>query len=412
MRKLLRRGRYLDPAQQVVEGDLLLEGDLISRILAPGEDPGQPVDAEANLEGMVVFPGLINAHDHLVETFPGPGNPSPSQNWYEWEAEVKKTPAYMAMHRLSAADLYTLGMYRNVLSGVTTVVDHFPREVSAAFQGMPLVSLLEHFFLAHSVSARRLEWGQGIQHEFAQARGILPFIVHVGEGFSQDLQEECENLNRLGALGENTVLVNPLALSGPHLEVVATRKASIVWCPASCQNVFGAQPPVGEALKLGIRLTIGADRALANPGNLLHDLREARRFAREKLGGGISDLELIRMVTQTAAEVFRIDKVCGTIAPGKKANLLVFEDTAGSPLESFFALTPGRIAMVVHQGGLVFGDEALRSICSLDNGNYSEVLVEDRPKILMGRPLHLLDRIEDKLETPPRFPFLPLFPGK
>lgn len=412
MRKLLRNARYLTPDLTVAEGDLLLEGELISQILARGETPGRPPDVDLNLEGYLIFPGLINAHDHLIEAFPGPTPTRTFAAWHEWEADVKASPTFRHLQRLSAADLYTLGMYRNVLSGVTLVVDHFPREVRATFQGNPLVSLLEHFFLAHSVSAHRLQWGQGIQEEFAQARGILPFILHVGEGTTQELQEECESLNRLGALGENTVLVNPIGLQPAQIEVVAARRASLIWCPCSCQNVFGAHPPLQAAHQAGIRIALGTDRALTHPGTLFDDLRLARRYNQDHLGGIFTDTDLVRMVTSRPAEILGVGKGFGAITPGQAANLLVFPASEGSPFDSFFALTPGRLSMVIHRGGMVFGDETLRNASALDVGQYSECLVEDQPKILMGRPFHLLDRIENKLEEPVRLPFLPLFPGK
>ncbi|RCK81745.1 MAG: S-adenosylhomocysteine deaminase [Candidatus Ozemobacter sibiricus] len=412
MRKLLRNARYLAPDLSIAEGDLLLDGDLIAQILTRGESPARPPDVDLNLEGYLIFPGLINAHDHLIEAFPGPAPTRPFAAWHEWEAHCKTSPAFRHLQRLSAADLYTLGLYRNALSGVTLVVDHFPREVRATFQGNPLVALLEHFFLAHSVSAHRLEWGQGIQEEFAQARGILPFILHVGEGTTQDLQEECESLNRLGALAENTVLVNPIGLQQAQLEVVAARRASLVWCPCSCQNVFGAHPPLQAAHQAGIRIALGTDRALSHPGLLFDDLRLARRLNQELLGGVFSDADLIRMVTSGAAEILGVGKGFGSIAPGQTANLLVFPAGEGSPFEAFFALTPGRVSMVIQRGGMVFGDEALRTASALDVGQYSECLVEDQPKILLGRPFHLLERIENKLEETVRFPFLPLFPGK
>jgi len=422
--KLLRNGRILDPQMRIAPGDLLIENDSILQIFAPGEKPTRNIDIDIDLRGYLIFPGLLNAHDHLVDSFPyeSPGthespdsHQSPEracQTWHEWEAEFKKSKAREQMQKLSAADLYSLGIYRNILSGVTLVSDHFPREIATTFMGMPQITLLENYFLAHSVSAQRHEWGQGIQKEFSQSRGLLPFIVHLGEGFSQELIEECENLNRLGALGENTVLINALNLGPAQIEMVASRKASVVWCPCSCAAVFRSQPPIERFLDSNIRIAIGTDRALASPGILFDNLREARRFSREKLNGRLTDEALIRMATSIPAEMLGVDKASGSLAPGKLANLLVFEDTLQNPMESFFSLKTGTIGMVLHKGGLVYGDERFRSLCTLDSSQYTEILADDRPKILMGRPFQLLDRIENKLEQVVCFPFLPLAPGK
>ncbi|HMM61488.1 MAG TPA: hydrolase, partial [Candidatus Rifleibacterium sp.] len=72
-------------------------------------------------------------HDHLIDTcWKGIGE-TPVENWYDWDRSMRSTAEYKLLQKLSVTDLYIVGMYKNVLSGVTTVVDHFPAEVSGTF---------------------------------------------------------------------------------------------------------------------------------------------------------------------------------------------------------------------------------------------------------------------------------------
>ncbi len=408
MYRLLDNCRILTPDETVVPGRIVLFQDTIAAILPPDEKPDKPLETTIDLSGRIVFPALINAHDHLYDTFwPCFGNRT-YQSWNEWEDDFQASEQHRARQTLSITDLYGLGMFRNVLSGVGLIVDHFPHEVNSTYMGSGLVSLLEHYYLAHSASSIAPTWGQGPAEEARLARGILPFIIHCGEGFTQEIREELESLKRLGALGSNTILVNGISLSDADLELIAASNASLVFCPESLQHRFGTIPPIKKALDLGIRMTIGTDGAVRGSMNILEDLRLMRKWSVEQFENRLTPRDLVRMVTKTAAELFRVEKQVGSIAPGKMANLLVFDDTHDDPFESFMALTPRDISMVIHKGALVYGDEKLRSACLIDFTNFSEVTVEGRPKLLYGRPLNILERVEAKLGTAHPFPFLPI----
>lgn len=408
MYTLLDNCRLLMPDETITPGRLVLYQDTIAAVLPADGTFEKPIETTVDLGNRLVFPALINAHDHLYDTFWPAFGDRPYANWLEWERAFQASDIYRDRQSLSITDLYGLGMFKNVLSGVGLIVDHFPHEVNATYTGRGLVSLLEHYYLAHSASPDAPAWGQGPSEEIRLSRGILPFITHCCEGNGADVHEELESLKRLGALGPNTILVNGIGFSDAALELIASFKSSLVFCPGSIQNRFGVIPPLMKALDLGIDIAIGTDGAVSGSVNLLEDLRLLRKWSDEQFGSRLKPKDLVRMVTQVPAKLFRVDKKYGSIAAGKTANLLVFDDAKEDPFESFLALKPGDISMVIHNGALVYGEESMRRACMIDFANFSEVVVAGRPKLLYGRPLNILERVEAKLGSARVFPFLPI----
>jgi cytosine/adenosine deaminase-related metal-dependent hydrolase len=410
MLKLFRNGKILYPDFSIKKANLLIQDDIIYDIFPPEEVPLKPIDADINLEGQIIFPGLINAHDHLVDTCWQGLGATPVENWYDWDTSVKESDSYKAMQKLSVTDLYTLGMYKNVISGATTVVDHFPSEVSKTFQKHQLVSLLEHYYLTHSVSSHQLHWGRNISEEFKNASGIIPFILHIGQGTSKEIREELETLNRLGALGENTILVDGCFLTENDLQLIASKRSSMVWLPKASQRIFAKQPDIEKILELKIPLTIGTDSSVTGSADLLSELRVARDICKNHFNDCLNGEQLLKMVTLDAAKIFGIEKLAGSIEPGKSADFVIFEEAQNCTdhFEHFINLNTEDLSMVVHKGAMVIGNEEFRSFASVDFSLYSEVRFNNSSKILFGRPIQLMDRICHKLDMDLKFPFFPV----
>lgn len=411
MIKLYQNCRVLLEDFEIAERSILVVSDKIFGVYKPGEPPEKEPQFTIDLGARLVFPGLINAHDHMYHTFWPRVGKGGYRNWFEWEAELYQSDVYKRKQLLSIADLYALGMYRNLLSGVSLVFDHFPREVSENFRDKPLISLLENFGLAHSVSSHSLDWGEGLREEFKQTRGVLPFVLHCEEGFDAEIIDELENLNRAGALAENTVLVGGVGFSDADIELIARKGAKVVWCSASSQFLFQKDPPIAKLLDAGITVLLGTDCALTGSANLLDELRTARRFSEQNLGGRLTPKDLVAMVTTKAAAALRVEKLYGRIAPGCYANMLMFDDFKNDPYESFFNLVPRDVSLVVHRGMPVYGDERFRTYCTTDFSLFSEILVRGVPKLIWGKPMQLLERLESKMGQPMSFPFLPMVEG-
>jgi cytosine/adenosine deaminase-related metal-dependent hydrolase len=117
MLKLFANARVMQPDMTFCQADILVQDDIIHDLLEPGKALVKPVDSEVDLQGHLIFPGLVNSHDHLVETcWKGLGE-TPATNWYEWDKTVRGSEDYKLLQKLSVTDLYIIGMYKNVIAG-------------------------------------------------------------------------------------------------------------------------------------------------------------------------------------------------------------------------------------------------------------------------------------------------------
>src|ERR1700750_3407338 len=92
--------------------------------LSPFED--MPGDLSIDFENAIVFPGLINSHDHLeFNLFPKLGN-FVYKNYIEWGGDIFKQnkPAIDAIVKIPKQLRAEWGIIKNLLNGVTTVVQH------------------------------------------------------------------------------------------------------------------------------------------------------------------------------------------------------------------------------------------------------------------------------------------------
>ncbi len=88
----------------------------------------RPGDLVLDLEGAVVFPGLINAHDHLeVNHYGRVKCRSVYENASQWVEDMRprlrNDPALRAGQSHPLSDRLFLGGLKNLLAGVTTVAD-------------------------------------------------------------------------------------------------------------------------------------------------------------------------------------------------------------------------------------------------------------------------------------------------
>lgn len=303
-----------------------------------GQDPPWAVQS-LDLDGALVFPGLINSHDHLeFNSFPALGREQ-YPNYVEWGHRIHATcrEDIDRVLRIPPALRVQWGLYKNLLGGVTTVVHHgpsFPLED-------PCVGVYRACQSIHSI---RLEprWRRRLNDPRQWGR---PCVIHIGEGTDAVSSREIDRLTRWNALRRPLIGVHGVAMNAAQ----ASRFRALVWCPQSNFFLLGRTAPVDQ---LGRRtaLLFGTDSTLTGGWNIWDHLRSARET------GLASDGDIFDMLTLTPAKVWGLPG--GAIVPGRVADLTIARargDLQG--WDAFYALDPDDIELVVRGGRLCLADE-------------------------------------------------------
>ena len=403
----INNAKIILPEKSLPGGCQISKGE-ISKLLGPNET--LPDQLSLNLNGLALYPGLINAHDTLMATYhPFRGENTPYHNWLAWDNELKSSDLFKERMLLEIEQLYLLGAYKNILGGSTTVVDHIPHFVRKKIGESLPVTLLPDFGISHSVCSYALNWGEGIRKEYDRAeKSGLPYITHIAEGNDRESVESLTILEEKSGLGENSVLVHGLSLSDTDLEKIADAGASLVWCPSVNMHLYHKTMPIQSAFKHGINVTLGTDSAMSGSTNLLNEMRFAADYYQKEYGESLSDRKLFEMVTVNSARAFKMEGR-GMIAEKCAADLLILANKdAGDPYRALLEARPEDIYLLVRDGNPLFGAEELEPIFQEMEIATDKIIVNGTRKIICGGIRNLLDSIVAVTGIRREFPFLPV----
>jgi 5-methylthioadenosine/S-adenosylhomocysteine deaminase len=303
-------------AGAVLDGERVGLRAVDGAIAALGPDVApEPGDETVDAAGLAMIPGLVNGHGHAAMTLlRGFGDDLPLMRWLEtriWPAESRLTreDAYWGT-RLAALEMIRAGttrcwdMYwfqfdvarafadsgmRATVSQVFLSFEGAPDEArpEAAPAGLdrlagfgPRITPCLGPHAIYTVDEPTLRFIAGLSAE----RGV-PVQIHLSE--TEDEVHDCvaahgcrpaEYLDRVGLLGERTVLAHGVWLDDAELALVAERGATVVTNPASNMKLAtGRAFPYPAARDAGVHVGLGTDGAASN--NALDVLAELKLFA-------------------------------------------------------------------------------------------------------------------------------------
>jgi cytosine/adenosine deaminase-related metal-dependent hydrolase len=368
-------GKFETCSIKIVDGFISEIGPLI---------PSTSRDLVLHLEGTAVLPGLINAHDHLeFDLFKRLGSP-PYQNYVAWGDDIHKHhEAYIQEVMQVPLRLRLLwGAYKNIFSGVTTVVHHNKFYVRFRW-GFPL-EVLSNYSWIHS-----LELDDQVGKKLKSLKG-RPCIIHLAEGVDELARTELSKLIELGGLTSDTVIVHGIGLTNDDLTRIEKASASLVWCPSSNDFLFHRTAPVEQAFGR-FRIALGTDSTLTGNASLFDEIRSASESKH------IDPLSVLAMVTSIPASIFGIDK--GLIAKGRAADLLLYDCEGGDPLNGFLALDSSKIQCLLRKGVPLYGETSVVESFRVRSESYTSVEVSKKQKMVRGDLRRLMQRISQHLPS-------------
>lgn len=294
-----------------------------------------------SFEDAIVFPGLINSHDHLdFNLYPQLGGPM-YNSYTEWGRDIHERHSETIRNVLKIPlHLRTQwGLYKNLLNGITTVVNH--GEVLAP--GDDIITVFENCRTIHSVRFEK-RWKLKL---LSPKRQHMPIVIHVGEGTDEDSTREIDELIRWNWLRRQLVGVHGVGMT----ETQARHFRGLVWCPASNYFMLGRTADINK-MKSVTNIVFGTDSTLSAEWNLWNHLRMARETEHA------SDEELLNMLTINAATLWQLPRL-GKIEKGYVADIVIARKKEDSYYNSLFQLEPEDILMVTCRGRVKLFDSSL-----------------------------------------------------
>jgi len=355
--------------------------------------PAMPNGLELNFERALVFPGIINSHDHLdFNLFPQIGNQI-YKNYKAWGQDIHTNNKLQIKEILKIPYLLrsSWGVYKNLLCGVTTVINHGER----LNWGNDLITIFEHTHCLHSVQFEK-RWQIKLNNP---VKANLPAVIHIGEGDDWASYKEIDRLVSWNLLRKKLIGVHAVAMS----EEQAKKFEAVVWCPQSNYFLLNKTSRI-NLLKNHTRILFGTDSTLTSCWNIWEHLAQARETRL------LNDTALYHTLNQNAANTWKLNS--GEISKDKDADLVIARIKQGKKgFSSFFATSPADVLMVIHNGNIrLFDAVLLPQLETLNLNNFSKIYLNGICKYVQGDLPALMDKIR-VYQPQVKFPISSIMPN-
>jgi len=329
-------------------------------------------------EQALVFPGIINSHDHLdFNLFPKLGNQTyPSYKAWGNDIHTRNKEEIADILKIPFLLRVSWGLYKNLLCGVTTVVNHGDR----LYMDNELITIFENTHCLHSVQFEKY-WQIKLNDPL---KVKLPAVIHIGEGQDWPSHREIERLIRWNIFRKKLIGVHAVAMT----EKQAKKFKAVVWCPQSNYFLLNKTSRV-DLLKNHTRILFGTDSTLTGNWNFWAHLTTARKTRL------LSDKLLYDSLNRNAVNTWKLN--CGKIGTGKDADIVIAKVKEGkATFDSFFGIGPSDLLMVIHNGNVRLFDEImLPQLETLNLNDFSRVYLNNSCKYVQGDLPSLMDRIKE-----------------
>ncbi|MEX5539882.1 TRZ/ATZ family hydrolase [Pseudomonas poae] len=320
------------------------------------------------LPGMLLSPGLINAHGHAaMSLFRGLADDLPLMTWLEkhiWPAEAKW------VDEAFVRDGTDLAIAEQLMGGITCFADMYfhPKVASdcvhssgmraqiaipildfpipgastadeAIRQGIELFGDLKHHprikiafgpHAPYTVCDANLEKVRVIAEELDAA---IQMHVHetaseVQQAVEQTGERPLARLGRLGLLGPRFQAVHMTQISEDDLALLVESNTSLIHCPESNLKLASGFCPVERLWQAGVNVAIGTDGAASNNDlDLLGETRTAALLAKAVAGSAtaLDAHRALRMATLNGARAMGLENQIGSLEVGKAADMVAFD---------------------------------------------------------------------------------------
>ena len=326
-------------------------------------------EAEHDLPGHALIPGLINVHTHAaMSLLRGLADDLPLERWLRehiWPAESRwvsaefvhdgtmlaiaemlrsGTTCFNDMYFFPEVAAHTVGSL-GMRAHIGMIVVDFPtawarnadeyitKGLSAVLDAHKDDRLISVGFAPHAlytVSDAPLERIRTLSEELG-----LPVHIHVQETAAEVREHVAAHgcrplarLDHLGLVGPHLLAVHMTQLEDGEIKLLAERGANVVHCPQSNLKLASGFCPVARLVDAGVNVALGTDGAASNNDlDMWDEMRTAALLAKGVAGRAeaLPAAHALRMATFAGAKALGLERVTGSIEIGKAADLVAVD---------------------------------------------------------------------------------------
>ena len=398
---------------KIQKGSLVISGDTIVA-LGNEEDIEKEYYGKQRIEAkdFLVMPGLINAHTHAAMTcFRGLADDMDLMDWlsnYIFPAEAKNVDPELAYwgSLLACAEM--------IKSGTTTFCDMyiFEEETAQAAKsaGMrcllgevlfdfpspnfqtpqegldyterlikkwaddPLVSIVVEPHSLYTCSPTLLKDAKALADRYG-----VPLATHFLENMAEVglIQEKLglkasDFLKEIGYLNERFFVFHGVYMQEEDFRLFADHGCKVVHNPESNMKLASGVAPISEMINAGITVGLGTDGCASNNNlDMFQEMDTAAKLEKSaRLDPTVmSARTVLHMATSSGAKVLGLDRLVGTLEPGKKADIVIVDMNKPhlTPLYNeyshlVYAVNGADVDTVLINGRIVMQDRRLLTI--------------------------------------------------
>lgn len=280
-----------------------------------------------DLSGHTIFPGMVNAHDHLeLNHYPRTKFQDRYENAHQWGEDVNArldTEPYKSLRAYPLWDRCFIGGLKNLLCGATTVAHHGPPHKPLFRPNFP-VRVLKKYGWAHSLY---FSTDAEVVGSYRNTPNDVLWFIHLAEGTDEVAQAEYQRLKALGCIGKNTVIVHGVGMTEADVEDAVQNTRGLVWCPSTNGYLLGSTTKLIRSWRqLGGKVAIGSDSRLTADGDLSDELTSAVAT------GQCDSVCALESVTHRASKILSWREV-GNLETNSFADLIVGYSTLRSAIK-------------------------------------------------------------------------------
>jgi 5-methylthioadenosine/S-adenosylhomocysteine deaminase len=355
------KGKIVTP-DQVLDGEVVIQGDAIACVAVDCDDP--PGATIFTITGAYIFPGFIDAHNHVAYNFlPKWTPPKLYQNRGQWQRaqaykDFKRPYNVLKDEKKLLCEMVKYGEVKALISGVTTIQGTSPN--STCFRTL----------VRNAENQNELGLGQSYIRTYILDIGSFTgavnwevtksFAVHLAEGLDTDekSRKEFDTLKQKGLLTQQTAIIHGMAFGESEFQQMGQIRAKLIWSPQSNLALYGKTTNIKLALQHGVLVSLGLDWNPSGSDNIFDELRVAAEVNESQFDNVIQTSDWIKMITTNPATALALDGHIGKLAQGLKADITVLRSRDDDPYQSLLKTHLQDVQMVWIGGSLLYGNTA------------------------------------------------------